>query len=253
MTQASVIFSSPDFKEFSDEYVKTMTQLDNHNLERERLRKVEQDYHRLVQTFKSYIDDGSKTIIRSMFEVVIRNYEDKLYSEAISLFCFYHNRAYNDGEDDLFAFNQEDINIINTIPAYASYKNYLDSLLFLQDLHARGLSRSEKLKEIRIHYSEHVTMPSSIPNLPSVSVVGENLIRSSLATIFSKLSDEIHQASSRFDGDSGNFILPRAKGQITIADTYAFAIIIKEAGLNPVYPNAQEEQSLAMKLFSENK
>jgi hypothetical protein len=43
--------------------------MDELNLEKERLRKVEQNYHRLVQTFKSYIDDGSKTIIRSMFEV----------------------------------------------------------------------------------------------------------------------------------------------------------------------------------------
>jgi hypothetical protein len=38
-------------------------------LERERLIKIEQDYYRLVQTLKCYVDDGSKTIIRSMYEI----------------------------------------------------------------------------------------------------------------------------------------------------------------------------------------
>lgn len=259
-TQATAILNSPDYKEFSEDYFLMESQFENLQKHREELLKVEQNYYRLVQTFKSYVDDGSKTIIRSMFEVVIRKYEEKLYNEAVSLFCFYYNKPFNDTEDSLFAFSQEDINTILTQPCYSSYRVYCESLMFLKVLNERSLSRSEKLTEIRIHYSEHVSMPNNIDNLPSVARVGENVIRNALSSIFGKLSDEIHQASARFDGDSGNFILPRATGSITVADSYAFAIIVKEAGLNPVYPNpqqeqslVQQEQSLVQKLFLDNK
>jgi hypothetical protein len=178
-------------------------------------------------------------------------FEEKLYTEAIYLFSEYYSKPYNEAEHNLFDFTPEDITTIQTSHYYASYQGCCDSLLFLQDLHKKGLSRSEKLKEIRILFSEQVTMLGNIDNLPSIATVGEKAIRTALASIFSKLSDEIHQSSARFDGDSGNFILPRAHGNITIADTFAFAIIVKEAGLIPVYPNTLQEQSLVQKLFGE--
>jgi hypothetical protein len=180
---------------------------------------------------------AQKQLFDPCSKFIIRKYEEKLYSDAISLFCYHYNQAYNDGEDDLFGFNQNDIYVIKTDSRYAGYLECFESWRFLQELSIRGLPRYEKLREIRFHYSANVSLPSNIPNLPTVSTVGDGRILSSLATIFNKLSDEIRQASCRFDGDRGNFILPRATGQITVADIYAFAIIIKEAGLNPVYPN----------------
>lgn len=80
-TQATTIFSCPAYKEFSDEYFGMTTQLDSLKVERERLMKVEQDYHRLVQTFKSYVDDGSKTTIHcSAITITERTLTEKMIS-----------------------------------------------------------------------------------------------------------------------------------------------------------------------------
>jgi hypothetical protein len=181
-----------------------------------------------------------------MLEVTIKKFEDKLYYEVIELYALYFGSCYDSlaSGDLLNAFTLEDI---NHIKLDGRYNGYLDALEFLRSI--RDLPRGQKLHKIRLHYSERAELPGNIAELPSMSVVGEDKVRSALGQIFSKLSDDIHQASYRFDNESGNFILPRATGNITIADVYAFATIVIEAGLTPVYPTAAKEQSIAQQMF----
>lgn len=246
IAQFNIISTSPDYQDFMEEYTKVMVKFENYIETKEKLSETMEKYNKLLLTFKTYVDDGSKTILRSMLEVTIKKFEDKLYYEVIELYTWYFGKHYDSltSGDLLDAFSFEDI---RQIKLDEKYNGYLDTLEFL--LSIRDLPRGQKLHEIRLHYSVRVELPGDIAQLPPIDAVGKDVVRSSIGKIFSKLSDDIHQASYRFDNESGNFILPRAIGNISIADVYAFATIVIEAGLTPVYPNAATEKSISQQIF----
>lgn len=114
------------------------------------------------------------------------------------------------------------------------YEWNCDLVVFMRKV--MQVSSKERMVLWRERYSEQVKV---ITKLEGCGMQSEESVRAALATIFSVLSDEVHQASARFEGD-GSFLLPRAGTVFTIPQIFAMASIVSGVGLTPVYPDVKD-------------
>jgi hypothetical protein len=116
-----------------------------------------------------------------------------------------------------------------------SYEKNCELARFLRQV-SLVVSSKEKMEMWRARYAAEVAV---VTKLDGCGMQPEDCVREALTTIFSVLSDEVHQASARFESD-GSFLLPRASTVFTIPQIFAMASIVKDAGLTPKYPDAKD-------------
>jgi hypothetical protein len=192
----------------------------------------------LGNTVKAFADTGSCAIIRSFYEIVIANYRNQLWQLARSLWIWVFQAEWF-GDVNVLGDLPNDIDLMalqftyegKTVIIPPEYKSNAKSVIFLRTL--TGMPEKEKKEEFRTHFAYNT--PEVVDTLENSTKIHPDVVRESLAGIYKTLCYDDHQSGARFEG-ACDFILPKANSVRSIATIYAFATIVKVAGLNPIYP-----------------
>lgn len=254
--QQQAIATNAEYSDFFEEYVKLIDFRSRYESALLELREKDNELHEkdsritvLVDSAKLYYGTGAKTIIRSIYEVVLKRFENNIWMSARSLYRYVYQIDVEDSA--ILMWNAHELQLAKA--SHNIFDESINEILAIQNIYLDGVSdsgdvqwrkRAYQLEQLRFYYSEKVEVQTLMENCNTVI---EGDVRKSLETIYKKLCDEVHQAGSYFSDDS--VVLPRASDNLNLADIYAFATIVKDAGFKPRYPQQQEVKSSLLGIF----
>jgi hypothetical protein len=186
---------------------------------------------------KAFLETGSSTIIRSLFETYLKMYENRYWTFARNL---EHNLFGSQDNPYLDRITDEQLIMKKFIaddgheyPIIDEYGDCVKAVQFLREIRGlRGRERKECFT-VKLAIDPYVAKVTELPNCTRVT---EESVVDELKSIYSTLSDIVHQADATFCGDN-EFQLPRANQIIFISRIYAYATIVQACGFTPVYPD----------------
>ncbi len=198
----------------------------------------------LAEDVKIHSLSGAFTILRSLYEVVIARFRIDTWERAKLL---YYEIFQVMPVDDKVVLHHLPNDILLKQRRYLgtdgaehaieqSYGRHCDDVIFMRSL-SSSASRAQLWRE---RFADHCSI-ANLPGHPDRRASDED-VRTAIKDVYDKLSNEIHQIGARFE-NNGIFVLPRSD-KYSEAEVFALATVVKEAGLDPLYPTGLQEASV---------